>query len=85
MRWRTVGYEGGLSGPPNKGTNREAFLAQSKPADERMLALLREKPMRTGDIARATSGKLSTTREWLRRLHKRGIVESAADGWRATV
>jgi DNA-binding IclR family transcriptional regulator len=65
--------------------NREAFLAQSKVVDERVLALLREKPMKAGDIARATRGKLSTTRERLRRLHKRGVVESAADGRRATV
>jgi hypothetical protein len=41
--------------------------------------------MRPSEIARATSGKVSTTRERLRRLHKLGVVESAADGWRATV
>jgi hypothetical protein len=75
----------GSSGPPNKGMNREAFLAQSKAVDERVLALLREKPMRPSEIARATRGNLSTTRERLRRLHKLGVVESAADGWRATV
>jgi hypothetical protein len=75
----------GSSGPPNKGMNREEFLAQSKAVDERVLALLREKPMKASDIARATRGKLSTTRERLRRLHKLGVVESAADGWRATV
>jgi DNA-binding IclR family transcriptional regulator len=75
----------GSSGPPNKGMNREAFLAQSRAVDEQVLALLREKPMKAGDVARATRGKLSTTRERLRRLHKLGVVESAADGWRATV
>jgi hypothetical protein len=73
----------GSSGPPNKGMDREAVLAQSKAADERVLALLREKPMRPSEIAKATRGKLSTTRERLRRLHKRGAVEPAADGWRA--
>ena len=30
----------GSSGPPNKGTDREGVLAQSKAADERVLALL---------------------------------------------
>jgi tRNA(Ile)-lysidine synthase TilS/MesJ len=74
----------GSSGPPNKRINREAFLAQSKVADERMLALLRQKPMRPNEIAKATRGKLSTTRERLRRLHKRGAVEPAAEGWRLT-
>jgi hypothetical protein len=44
----------GSSGPPNKGMDREAFLAQSKAMDEQVLALLREKPMKVGDIARAT-------------------------------
>ena len=73
----------GSSGPPNQGTDRERGLAQSKAADERVLALLREKQMRPSEIAKATRGKLSTTRERLRRLHKRGAVEPAADGWRA--
>jgi hypothetical protein len=41
--------------------------------------------MKAADIARATRGKLSTTRERLRRLRKRGAVEAAADGWRATL
>jgi hypothetical protein len=72
----------GTSGPPNKGMDREAFLAQSKATDERVLALLREKPMRPSEIVRATQGKLITTRERLRRLQKRGVVEPAADGWR---
>ena len=49
----------GSSGPPNKGTDREGVLAQSKAADERMLALLREKPMRPSEIARATQGRAS--------------------------
>ena len=74
----------GSSGPPNKGIDRDAVLAQSKAADERVLALLREKPMRPSEIAEAMQGNLSTTRERLRRLHKRGVVESAAEGWRAT-
>jgi hypothetical protein len=72
----------GPSGPHIKGMDRETFLAQSKAADERVLALLREKPMRPSEIVRATQGKLSTTRERLRRLQKRGVVEPAADGWR---
>jgi DNA-binding IclR family transcriptional regulator len=62
--------------------DREAFLAQSKAADERVLALLREKAMRPSEIVRATHGKLSTTRECLRRLRKRGVVDPAEDGWR---
>jgi hypothetical protein len=72
----------GSSGPPNKGMDREAILAQSKAADERVLALLREKPMRPSEIAKVMRGKLSTTRERLRKLRKRGEVESAVDGWR---
>jgi hypothetical protein len=75
----------GSSGPPNKGTDRERVLAQSKEADERVLALLREKPMRPSEIVRATQGKLSTMRERLRRLRKRGVVEPAKDGWRLTL
>jgi DNA-binding IclR family transcriptional regulator len=62
--------------------DREAILAQSEAADGRVIALLREKPMRPSEIVRATQGKLSTTRERLRRLQKRGVVELAADGWR---
>ena len=72
----------GLSGPPNTRINREAFLAQSKAADERVLVLLREKPMRPSEIVRATQAKLSTTRKRLRRLRGRGVVEPAAEGWR---
>jgi hypothetical protein len=72
----------GSSGLPNKGMDREAVLAQSKAADERVLALLREKAMRPSEIAKATRSKLSTTRERLQRLRKRGEVEPTADGWR---
>ena len=72
----------GSFGPPNKKLDREAVLGQSKAADERVLALLREKPMRPSEIAKATRGALSTTRERLRRLRKRGVVELAEDGWR---
>ena len=72
----------GSTGPHKKGMDREAILAQSKAADGRVIALLRDKPMRPSEIARATQGKLSTTRERLRRLQKRGVVEPAADGWR---
>jgi hypothetical protein len=61
--------------------DREAFLAQSKAADERVLALLRGRPMRPSEIVWATQGKLSTTRERLRRLRKRGVVASAEDSW----
>ena len=72
----------GSSGPHKKRMDREALLAQSKAAEERVIVLLREKPMRPSEIVRATQGKLSTTRERLRRLQKRGVVEPAADGWR---
>jgi hypothetical protein len=40
---------------------------------------------RPSEIARVTRGKLSTTRERLRRLGKRGVVEPASDGWRLAV
>jgi hypothetical protein len=33
-------------------------------------------------LGSATRGEISTTRERLRRLRKRGVVELAADGWR---
>jgi hypothetical protein len=72
----------GSTGRHKRGMNREAILAQSKAAEERVLALLREKPMRPSEIVRATQGKHSTTRERLQRLRKRGVVEPAADGWR---
>jgi hypothetical protein len=72
----------GSAGPPNKGVDRDAFLAQSRAADELVLALLREKPMRPSEIAKATRAKLSTTRERLRRLRKRGVVDPAEGGWR---
>jgi hypothetical protein len=70
------------AGPLDKGRDRGAILAQPKAADERVVALLRVKPMRPSEIVRATHGKLSTTRERLRRLRKRGVVEPAEDGWR---
>jgi hypothetical protein len=72
----------GSTGPQKRGMDREAVLAQSRAAEERVLALLRENPMRPSQIAKATQGKLSTTRERLQRLRKRGVVEPAADGWR---
>jgi hypothetical protein len=40
--------------------DRNAILAQSKAGDQRVLALLRERPMRPSEIMRATQGKLST-------------------------
>jgi hypothetical protein len=79
--WDKNPTKAGSPDPPNKGTDRESVLAQSKAADERVLALLREKPMRPSEIVRVTHGKLSTTRERLRRLRKRGVVEPAGDGW----
>jgi hypothetical protein len=63
----------GSSGRPNKGMDRKGLLAQSRTGDEWVLALLREKPMRPSEIAKATRAKLSTTRERLRRLRKRGV------------
>ena len=72
----------GSAGLPNKGMDREAILTQSKAADERVLALLREKPMRPSETARVTRAKLSTTRERLQRLRKRAVVEPAEEGWR---
>ena len=72
----------GSTGPHKKRMDREALLAQSKAAEERVIVLLREKPMRPSQIAKATQGKLSTTRERLQRLRKRGVVEPVADGWR---
>ena len=80
--WDKNPTKAGSPDPPNKGTDRERVLAQSKAADERVLALLRDKPMRPSEIAKATLGKLNTTRERLRRLRKRGVVEPAEDGWR---
>jgi hypothetical protein len=83
-KWQGVWAEAQLFKTRNDDPRGGALMAQSKAADERVLALLREKPMKAGEIARATRGKLDTMRERMRRLHKHGVVDPAANGLRAT-
>jgi hypothetical protein len=56
----------------------------AKEAEEKILGLLRERPMKMGEITAAMAAKQSTTSERLRRLRQRGEVTLDGGAWAAT-
>jgi hypothetical protein len=76
----TSAERSGAKGPPSKA----AVMAQAQAADEQVIALLKEKPgTRTGEIARATGAKGTTTSNRLHRLLDKGLIERRDEGWAA--
>jgi DNA-binding IclR family transcriptional regulator len=69
-----VGRSGGES------AKRAAVMAQAAEMDRRVLGLLKDQPMTSGQIAKATASKVSTTSERMRRLERRGLVRRDDDG-----
>jgi DNA-binding transcriptional ArsR family regulator len=59
--------------------------AKAAEAEEKIIALLRERPMKAVEITAATESRQSTTSERLRRLRQRGLVTLGGGGaWAAT-
>jgi predicted transcriptional regulator len=60
-------------------------MERAAKADEAVLALLKDKPMTTGEIKQATGAKPTTLQVRLARLAQRGVVAHGEDGtWSAT-
>jgi hypothetical protein len=66
-------------GKPGKMSRAET-VASAKEAEREIAALLKERPMRTAEIAAATSSRTSTASERLRKLSSRGAVQRDPDG-----
>jgi hypothetical protein len=67
---------------PTKAAGRKA--KQSAKAEAAIVDLISETPMRTSQIARATSAKVNTVSERMKRLCQRGAVRRDEDGlWAA--
>jgi hypothetical protein len=65
-----------------KAAGRKA--KQSAKAEAAIVTLISETPMRTSQIARATSARVNTVSERMRRLCQRGAVRRGEDGlWAA--
>jgi hypothetical protein len=58
--------------------------AKAAEAEETIRTLLRERPMRMGEITAAMAAKQSTTSERLRRLRQRGQVTLDGGAWAAS-
>ena len=70
------GVKGSQSSHPN--------AAKAAEAEETILNLLRERPMRMVEIMAAMESRQSTTSERLRRLRQRGLVAADSGAWTAT-
>jgi hypothetical protein len=69
---------------PALGGRRNANGIAARAAEAQIIERLRERPMGTAELARATGAKVVTTQDRLRRLRARGeVVGGGADGWRA--
>ncbi len=70
--------------PPSRETGGSQARRDAAAAEEaKIVALIRERPMRTSEIARAMAAAGSTTIQRLRRLRERGqITGGGEDGWR---
>ena len=65
------------------GTHPNAKVAQA--AEERILELLKTRPMKMAEIVAATEAKQSTVSERMRRLRQRGLAAPVGGGaWAAT-
>jgi predicted transcriptional regulator len=68
--------------PPHP--TQRSLRDRARAADEQVVELLREKPMRASEIVAAMNAKTSTISERLRRLKQKGLIEPAESGWQAT-
>ena len=92
MRKLLLNGEGGKSEVPFSRPTRPAVGGSAHPnaraaqaAENRILELLKVKPLRASEIAVALEARQSTTSERLRRLRQRGLAASGASGaWAAT-
>jgi predicted Rossmann fold nucleotide-binding protein DprA/Smf involved in DNA uptake len=71
---------------PRRGqpTSSHPNAKASKAVEAQILELLRTKPMKAAEIAAATSAKLVTTHDRLRRLRQRGLAAPVDGAWAAT-
>lgn len=60
-----------------------ARIVAAAQAEAKIIELIREKPLRTSEIARATKSKTNTTIERLKRLRAKGQALSDGGEWRA--
>jgi hypothetical protein len=63
-----------------KQPSRDTMLARSQEIDRQVLAMIRDQPMRTSDLARATTSKPSTTTQRMQRLMAKGVVQRGDGG-----
>jgi hypothetical protein len=76
------GLGGGKPRPtsrPHKGRERTGPEGTSA-AEAQILAALKDKPMRHGEVVRATGQKASSTGLRLQRLERRGLIQRGAEG-----
>ena len=66
------------------GTSQHANALKAAEPEGRILELLRQRPMKMGEIVAAMGAKQSTTSERMRRLRQRGLVDLAGGAWSAT-
>jgi hypothetical protein len=68
-----------------KPSSRDEVMARAVLADEAVMTLVRSRPgVRTGEIARSTQAKSTTTVERLRRLKDKGLITGGRnEGWTA--
>jgi hypothetical protein len=53
-------------------------------AEARILELIRDQPLKTSEIAKATGAKVNTVTERMKRLRDKGMAVSGDSGWRAS-
>jgi hypothetical protein len=59
---------------PTKVKSRVEVMAASAALDEACLVLLKDKPMKSSEVARTTKAKLSSVGARLHRLRERGLI-----------
>jgi hypothetical protein len=70
---------------PRKAAGRDEVMAKAAEIEAKIVALVRERPMGTAEIAKMTASNVSSTSERLRRLRARGMVAGGrGEGWRVT-
>jgi hypothetical protein len=70
---------------PRLGGRQKANVIAAREAEAQVIERLRERPMGTAELARATGAPVVTVQDRLRRLRSRGVIEGGGkDGWRVT-
>jgi predicted Rossmann fold nucleotide-binding protein DprA/Smf involved in DNA uptake len=69
---------------PAKPPPLSATMARAKEAEDRLVAMLQERPMTKAEIITATGASEGTVADRLRRLQLRGTIERGSNGWSAT-